>query len=181
MDSDTITDLAFEDLSVLGERLYVAALRYVRAFERDDLDQEHHHGEDGPCKVHTGQAAATLRDITAKYGEAYDRAEAAGVWAGLDDEDGLEAEVEAKLRCYDSTPWSEMFPDGRCIFYEGDEPQKFAEEIKAEFGFDPSEDKSWGEVIADDEAGDAFTSYRFHCPPEHLDAIYGNGRWPLGS
>jgi hypothetical protein len=35
--------------------------------------------------------------------------------------------------------WKELFPDGRFIFYEGDDPDAFAKEIKARFGFDPSE------------------------------------------
>jgi len=54
-------------------------------------------------------------------------------------------------------------------FYEGDAPEGFVAEIKSEFGFDPSADKRWGEVFA------------FACPPEHLDAIYGSERFPLGS
>jgi hypothetical protein len=65
-------------------------------------------------------------------------------------------------------PWREIFPEGRTIFYEGDEPEKFAQEILAEFGFDPSADDRWA-------------PHQFHCPPEHLDAIYGSDRWPMGS
>ena len=64
--------------------------------------------------------------------------------------------------------WSEMFPDGRHIYYEGDDPKGFVEQIKAEFGFDPSKDEHWGNGCC------------FHCPPEHLDAIY-SGRFPMGS
>jgi hypothetical protein len=78
--------------------------------------------------------------------------------------------------------WSEMFPRGRHIYYEGDEPQKFADEIRTEFGFDPSADEYWGLLIpGDDLHDDAFTSYCFRCPPEILDAVYGSGRWPMGS
>jgi hypothetical protein len=61
--------------------------------------------------------------------------------------------------------WSELCPEGRFIFYEGDDPKGFRREIKAEFGFDPGPKPDEG----------------FHCPPEHLDAIYGTGRFPMGS
>ncbi len=68
--------------------------------------------------------------------------------------------------------WSELFPYGRLIFYEGDDPQGFVEEIKAKFGFDPSKDNSgW-----DEEGG-----YSFFCPGDHLDAIYGVSKYPMGS
>lgn len=79
------------------------------------------------------------------------------------------------------TTWRELYPDGRDIYYEGDTPECFALEIKSEFGFDPSADEGWGIVYPADEYGDGFTSYRFHCPAEHLDAIYGSKWWPLGS
>lgn len=83
---------------------------------------------------------------------------------------------------YDLLPWSELFPDGRHIFYEGDEPEVFVEQIKKEFGFDPSADEHWGVTFpAVDEYDTAFVSYAFHCPVEHLDAIYGGDRFPMGS
>jgi hypothetical protein len=66
--------------------------------------------------------------------------------------------------------WREMFPDGRDIFYEGDDPEGFAATIRSEFGFDPA-GPTW-----DNEHG-----WRFRCPPGHLDAIYGSGRFPMGS
>jgi hypothetical protein len=67
--------------------------------------------------------------------------------------------------------WSDRFPDGRWIFYEGDDPKGFAAEIKAKFGFDPSENNPrWRR-----------SSYLFECPVEHLDAIYGSGEYPMGS
>jgi hypothetical protein len=59
----------------------------------------------------------------------------------------------------------ELFPEGRFIFYEGDDPKRFRREIKAEFGFDPGPAPEEG----------------FLCPPEHLDAIYGDERFPTGS
>jgi hypothetical protein len=65
-------------------------------------------------------------------------------------------------------PWHELFPEGRDIFYEGDDPDGFAAQIRAEFGFDPAADSCWDEM------------QRFHCPAKHLDAIY-SGRFPMGS
>ena len=41
-------------------------------------------------------------------------------------------------------PWQELHPNGRHIYYEGDDPEGFAQEILAEFGFDPSADELWG-------------------------------------
>ena len=64
------------------------------------------------------------------------------------------------------------------IFYEGDNPTGFASQIQAEFGFSPALNHGWGEQIAGDDI--SFTSYGFYCPPEHLDAIYGNSRFPMG-
>ena len=88
-----------------------------------------------------------------------------------------------------STPndtWRELFPNGRHIYYEGDEPQKFVDEIRAEFGFDPSADPDWGTgywyVPDAGRCPDPFgRTLMFLCPPEHLDAIYGSQRWPMGS
>lgn len=76
--------------------------------------------------------------------------------------------------------WSEMFPEGRHIYYEGDDPSGFVKEMKARFDFDPSLDnKWWGYGMCHN--GGTFLSYSFFCPPEILDAIYGDGRYPLGS
>jgi hypothetical protein len=79
------------------------------------------------------------------------------------------------------TTWASLFPEGRHIFYEGHAPARFREEIRAEFGFDPSADPRWGDLIPRNEELDAFISYSFHCPPEHLDAINAGGRFPMGS
>jgi hypothetical protein len=75
--------------------------------------------------------------------------------------------------------WSELFPDGRHIFYEGNDPARFVSQVEAEFGFSPALDTGWGEQIDGD--GLSFISYGFHCPAEHLDAIYGTSRFPMGS
>jgi hypothetical protein len=56
-------------------------------------------------------------------------------------------------------------PDGRFIFYEGDDSRGFRRQIKAEFGFDPGPQPEDG----------------FHCPAEHLDEIYASGRFLMGS
>jgi hypothetical protein len=77
--------------------------------------------------------------------------------------------------------WRELRPEGREIYYEGDEPEKFVEEIKAEFGFDPSAYEFWGEWCEGDDDCPGFHSYPFHCPPGILDAVYGSSRWRLGS
>jgi hypothetical protein len=74
--------------------------------------------------------------------------------------------------------WRSMFPDGRHIFYEGDDPAGFARQVQAEFNFDPAVDSSWGRRIGGDGG---FDSYSFHCPPELLDPIYGDSRFPMGS
>ncbi len=75
--------------------------------------------------------------------------------------------------------WANLFPDGRDIFYEGDDPVGFVRQIQAEFDFSPALDPRWDEQIEDDT--DSFTSYCFHCPVEHLDAIYASDRFPMGS
>jgi hypothetical protein len=75
--------------------------------------------------------------------------------------------MEAKMMT-----WSELFPDGRKIFYEGNEPEAFTEEIKQKFGFDPSEDNpKWNR-----EEG-----FAFWCPGRLMDAIYGDSKYPMGS
>jgi hypothetical protein len=72
----------------------------------------------------------------------------------------------------DENSWAELFPAGRRIFYEGDDPRTFADEIKTRFGFDPSENNPrWNEE-------DGFS---FHCPAPLLDEIYGGGRYLMGS
>jgi hypothetical protein len=104
----------------------------------------------------------------------------------------------------EATTWRELCPYGRTIYYEGDNPEGFRRKIKAEFGFDPAKhpgvpidqpvpesghgsQPTWGRFVAWDEDEAArfgepgFLSYSFHCPPEHLDAIYGSDRFPLGS
>lgn len=80
-------------------------------------------------------------------------------------------------------PASELFPEGRVIYYEGDDPDWFRAEIRAEFGFDPGDDAGWGEWVGSEprHRPGSYQSYSFHCPPEHLAAIYESGRWVMGS
>jgi hypothetical protein len=65
--------------------------------------------------------------------------------------------------------WADLFPEGRGIYYEGDDPEGFVAEIKTKYNFDPSADDGWS------------TSYRFFCPAHLLDSIYGDGNYPMGS
>jgi hypothetical protein len=61
----TIEKLAFADLEAEGARLYVAAQRYARAFQRDELDQEHVCPDQTltvPQKISLGNAASLLRE-----------------------------------------------------------------------------------------------------------------------
>lgn len=69
--------------------------------------------------------------------------------------------------------WRELFPNGRVIIYEGDEPEWFAAAILERFGFDPSADERWD---AENEHARWFL-----CPAEHLDQIYGSSRYRVGS
>jgi hypothetical protein len=77
--------------------------------------------------------------------------------------------------------WAKLFPNGRTIRYEGDNPEVFAAEIRTEFDFAPSDDELWGVHIPACRSFESFTSYGFHCPAEHLDVIYGSARFPMGS
>jgi hypothetical protein len=59
---------------------------------------------------------------------------------------------------------SELWPDGRWLYYEGDDPKAFVAEMKAKFEFDPSADNpEWNK-----EGG-----YCFDCPVHLIDQIYG--------
>lgn len=90
--------------------------------------------------------------------------------AGREDEPGNDSAC---------TTWQDLFPKGRQVFYEGDDPDRFCAQIRSEFGFDPAEGPGW-DVPAADDAG-SYRSFSFFCPPGNLDAVYGSGRWPLGS
>lgn len=81
----------------------------------------------------------------------------------------------------DIIAWAEDYwPNGRHIYYEGDEPEVFAATIKDEFGLDVTSDNNWGQAIEDSEGG-SFVSYGFDCPAKLLGDIYYSDRWPTGS
>jgi len=105
----------------------------------------------------------------------------------------LVAEAEAIL--VQVAPWSQLCPDGRTLYYEGDDPDGFARAVKTQFGFDVAEHRGYWPVKNDDESysykphseptWNESHGWQFHCPVEHIDAIYGDEtfrrRWPLGS
>ena len=64
---------------------------------------------------------------------------------------------------------AELFPSGRELYYEGKNRKAFIAEMKSKFDFDPSRDHGWSKG----------SGWRFHCPPDLLDKIYG--RYQLGS
>ncbi len=94
---------------------------------------------------------------------------------GRDLRDRLAERVASALARRSS--WRNLFPEGRHIYYEGDDPAGFVEEVRVKFGFDPAADPNWGIRIGEREG---FDSYSFHCPAELLDSIY-SGRFPMGS
>lgn len=68
--------------------------------------------------------------------------------------------------------WKDMFPNGRILFYEGNDPKGFAKEMLTKHGFDPSKDNThWN----------AEHGYSFLCPAGLIDTVYGNDEYPLGS
>jgi hypothetical protein len=83
------------------------------------------------------------------------------------------ADGRAKL-AQSGMSWAEVFPEGWWFTYKGDDPEGFAAAIKDEFKFDPGADTGWD---AKDHRGRP--SRGFHCPAEHLDAVYGSGRFPV--
>jgi hypothetical protein len=78
--------------------------------------------------------------------------------------------------------WSDLYPDGRHIYYEGRASEGFAKQIQDEFGFNPALDPHWGlQMPEDDPEIGPYLSYSFHCPAELLDVIYGDSRFPMGT
>ncbi len=74
--NEELQDLAMEDLVRSTEHLYVAALRFVRAFERNDID--HRHDDDA---LPIGVARADLCTAAEESQSVYARAEASGIWS----------------------------------------------------------------------------------------------------
>lgn len=73
--------------------------------------------------------------------------------------------------------WDELCPDGALRFYEGNDPESFRAEMVTEFGFDPAaDDPEYTPGGWCDYRGWAFT-----IPAGLVEAVYGSGRWDLGS
>lgn len=124
----------------------------------------------------TGITAATLAATTGRPLADIE----ATITSLIDDERIVTRDADGSLH-YRQTPWSEMYPDGREVFYEGDDPAGFVATVRDRFGFDPAADPRWNVTIPGDATVPAFQSYAFHCPVQHLDALYGTGEYPLGS
>jgi hypothetical protein len=71
------------------------------------------------------------------------------------------------------------------VFYEGDDPDGFAQEMKDEFGFDVHHPDEYGrdlwEMTVQGDDGDEWLMRQFFIPPGLVEAVYGSGRWELGS
>jgi hypothetical protein len=78
----------------------------------------------------------------------------------------------------DSTTWDDLCPDGAIRYYEGDDPDGFVAEMKANFGFDPSEG---GEARYCRRAWTEEPGFSFLIPAGLVEAVYGSERYPLGS
>ena len=79
------------------------------------------------------------------------------------------------------------WPDGRVVYYEGDDPEGFAAAMLSEYGIDvrvatpycwceQGHPQSWGEGTCRPLGGRAF-----FIPAGLVGAIYGSDRWQLGS
>lgn len=66
---------------------------------------------------------------------------------------------------------------GRCIFYEGDNPEAFRKQIQEEFGFDVAKCPPRLDCFPPGSEN----GWCFHCPGEHYEAIYESDRFPMGS
>jgi hypothetical protein len=75
----------------------------------------------------------------------------------------------------EETSYDELFPHGRIVFYEGDDPDRFAAEMAA-LGIDVRYVPDDGGATPD---WDRLRS--FYIPPGRVEEIYIAGRWALGS
>ena len=81
--------------------------------------------------------------------------------------------------------WRELFPYGRTICYDGDAVWRIRPRdqtgIRLRSVCRSGVAGAWqngGPQYGEDDWG---RTHWFHCPPEHLDAIYASHRWPMGS
>jgi hypothetical protein len=124
----------------------------------------------------TGITAATLAADTG-----HPIADVTAMIDHLDDVEHVITRNDDGTLTYRQIPWSEIYPEGRELFYEGDDPAGFAAEINLNYDLDPAASPNWGVHIPASDGLNAFTSYAFHCPAKYLDTLYGTGRYPLGS
>ena len=90
--------------------------------------------------------------------------------------------------------WDDLRPNGRVVYYEGDDPDGFAAEM-LELGIDvhsPCPWEPWDPTGELKPAGSQFgkpsfdldpfgRTYMFFIPPGRVEEIYGSERWLLGS
>jgi len=66
----------------------------------------------------------------------------------------------------------ELFPDGRHVWYEGDDPEGFVAQVRERFGIELT--------LKEDPSG-----FAFFCPPGYVEAIVYSGtdqnEWPCGT
>lgn len=79
--------------------------------------------------------------------------------------------------------WSEMYPSGRWVVYEGDDPAGFRAEMIEKFKFDPAmvPDSRTETGFAGNDLWNEDGSWQFICPGRCMDDVYGGGDYPLGS
>jgi hypothetical protein len=72
--------------------------------------------------------------------------------------------------------WDDLMPDGAIRYYEGDDPEGFAVEMRARYSFDVTE------TFEDEWSRTNWEEHRsFFIPAGLVGEIYGSSRWPLGS
>jgi hypothetical protein len=68
--------------------------------------------------------------------------------------------------------WSEMYPHGRYVYYEGEDPKSFVKEMIEKYNFDPSKfNEHWN----------IHRGFCFLLPGYCIDEVYDRTKYPLGS
>jgi hypothetical protein len=70
------------------------------------------------------------------------------------------------LKHNDDPQWAELYPEGRVLYFEGEDLFGFIQQVKEKFGLDLSRSPN--------------ASFQFRCPPEHLQEML-NGDYPVGT
>ena len=73
-------------------------------------------------------------------------------------------------------PWTDYYPNGRYVFYEGDDPHSFVREMKNKYNFDPSKEGRKNNFRWNDECG-----WCFLLPGYCINEVYDRTKYPLGS